>query len=148
MTTEDPRNNAPNTRGKPFPKGNPGRPKGARHRASILAEKLLAKDIEDVVVALIKAAKDGDVLAGKAILDKLLPPAKSVPVRLPLPSVSSPAEAIEALNLVIRAATNGTIDPSAAVDIARVVEGQIRAVEAGELVERIERLEEQAGMKK
>ena len=34
-------NNAPKTRGRPFQKGNPGRPLGARHKATLAAEALL-----------------------------------------------------------------------------------------------------------
>jgi hypothetical protein len=35
------RNNAAKTRGRPFEPGNPGRPKGARHKATLLAERLM-----------------------------------------------------------------------------------------------------------
>jgi hypothetical protein len=51
--------------------GNPrGRPKGARHRATILAEQLMQGDAEDVVRAVIAAAKGGDMTAAKIILDR------------------------------------------------------------------------------
>jgi hypothetical protein len=44
--TDSPRNNAAKTRGRPFAKGNPGRRKGARHRATVAAEALLDGEAE------------------------------------------------------------------------------------------------------
>ena len=39
--TETARNNAGTTRGRPFQLGNPGRPKGARHRTTLAMQALL-----------------------------------------------------------------------------------------------------------
>jgi hypothetical protein len=52
----EPRNNAQNTRGRPFQPGNPGRPKGARNRAIAALETLMGNSAEDVAQAVIKAA--------------------------------------------------------------------------------------------
>ena len=40
------RNNAVNTRGRPFAAGNPGRPKGARNKATLAVEQLLDGEAE------------------------------------------------------------------------------------------------------
>ncbi len=42
-------NNPRNTRGKPFQPGNPGRPKGSRNKRTLLAEKIMAEDLESSV---------------------------------------------------------------------------------------------------
>ena len=46
-------NNASTTRGRPFQPGNTGRPRGAKHKTTILAEKLMADDVDGVVRAVI-----------------------------------------------------------------------------------------------
>ena len=52
-------------RGRPFRKGesgNPGgRPEGSRNNATLVAERLLQTDIEDVCSAIVTAAKNGDM---------------------------------------------------------------------------------------
>lgn len=57
--------------------GNPRRkPKGAKHKASLLAEKLFENDIEMVCNQVISQAREGNLQAAKIILDRLLPPRK------------------------------------------------------------------------
>lgn len=77
-------------RGRPFPKGrsgNPaGRPKGARNKATVLAEQLMADDAENVVRAVVKAAKRGDMAAARIVLDRIVPPRKGRPVKFTVPS--------------------------------------------------------------
>ena len=43
---ETSRKNAPNTRGRPFQKGNAGRPRGSRNKATLAAEQLLDGETE------------------------------------------------------------------------------------------------------
>jgi hypothetical protein len=47
-------------RGRPFAKGNPGRPKGVRHKSTLLCKKLMRDDAKEIVQAVIVAAKAGD----------------------------------------------------------------------------------------
>jgi hypothetical protein len=77
----EPRNSAisasaPRVRGRPFQKGNPGRRPGARGKAAVLAEKLAAKDITEIVNVLVTAAKLGDVQSATLLLARLWPPPK------------------------------------------------------------------------
>ena len=53
----DPRNNAPRTRGRPFAPGNPGRPKGARHKVSRAVEALLEGEAEALTRKAVEAAE-------------------------------------------------------------------------------------------
>jgi hypothetical protein len=55
MVDETPRNSAGKTRGRPFEAGNPGKPKGARNRATRAAEALLDGESEGEVGAQIIA---------------------------------------------------------------------------------------------
>src|SRR5688500_12799175 len=83
--------------------GGPGRPAGLRNRVTVLLEKVLAADAVAVTKALIARAKDGDVQAGKAILDRLLPIARSRPITLGLPEVKSLGDVLAAQQVVIEA---------------------------------------------
>jgi len=60
-------NAAGKQRGRPFRQGvsdNPaGKPRGARHRVTLLAERMMQDDAADVVCAVLTAAKAGDMVA-------------------------------------------------------------------------------------
>ena len=58
-------------RGRPFPTGQSGNPKGkipgTRHHITLLAERLMGDDIEAVVAKVVRAAKGGDIAAARLI---------------------------------------------------------------------------------
>src|SRR4051812_28112833 len=74
--------------------GNPlGRPAGSRNKATLLLVKLIDGEGEDIVRALVTAAKSGDVSAGRALLDRLVP---AVCVRL-AGAAHTAADAVQAM---------------------------------------------------
>ena len=93
-------NSASNQRGpgKPFKKGqsgNPtGKPKGARHKTTLLAEKLMQADAEAIVKAVLDSAKGGDMTAARIILDRIAPARRDNLVSFELPKVERPADAV------------------------------------------------------
>ncbi len=133
-------------RGRPFKpgrSGNPsGRPKGSRHKLTVLAENLMEAEAEDVVRSVINAAKGGDMIAARVIIDRILPARKSRPVALELPKVETPADVVEAMTKVIEAVASGEIDPDEASTLASVLDVKRRTFETVELGERIKRIEE------
>jgi ethanolamine utilization microcompartment shell protein EutS len=141
-------NSAPNQRGRPFPKGqsgNPaGKPKGARHRLTVLAEKLMADDAEAVTRAVIAAAKSGDMQAARLILDRIAPTRKGRPVALELPSVETAADVLKALGVLVAETASGTITPEEAVMIASVFETKRKAIETVDIERRLAALEGEA----
>ena len=72
--SHDPRNNGVKTRGRPFATGNPGRPKGARHRVTVAAEALLDGEAEALTRKAIELALAGDTIALRLCLDRIIPP--------------------------------------------------------------------------
>ena len=66
---QDPRICAGNTRGKPFPAGNAGRPKGARNKATLALEVLL--DGEAVGRGEGRSKKEAEQMAARAALERL-----------------------------------------------------------------------------
>jgi hypothetical protein len=68
-----PRKYAGNTRGRPFEKGNRGRPAGSRNRVTLAIETLMGKYGEQVAARVIKRASEGDMVAARLILDRIAP---------------------------------------------------------------------------
>ena len=108
-------NSAGNQRGRPFEKGrsgNPaGKPKGARHKTTLLAEKLMQDDAEAVVKAVVNAAKGGDMTAARLVLDRIAPARRDNPVAFTLPEVTSAADAANAMGSILAAVAAGSSVP-------------------------------------
>ncbi|ARN80682.1 DUF5681 domain-containing protein [Methylocystis bryophila] len=139
--TDEPRNAAKKTRGRPFEPGNPGKPKGARRRTTQLAETLMSDDAEAIVKKVVEAAKAGDLTAARLVLDRIAPPRRDSPVRFNLPRIERPSEAAAAMTALLEAVADGEITPSEADGVARLVEGFVKTLETSELETRIAALE-------
>ena len=107
----------------PGQSGNPlGRPVGSRNKATLLLADLIDGEGEDVVRALVTAAKSGDVSAGRALLDRLVPPRKDRPVVFALPALQTATDAAKAMAALTAAVANGALMPSEATELVRMVE--------------------------
>ena len=141
-------NNASTTRGRPFEPGNPGRPRGAKHKTTILAEKLMADDVEGVVKAVIDAARTGDMAAARIILDRLVPMRKGRPVEIELPPVKTAADVLAAMAAVLDHVAEGEITPDDGATLAGILEAKRRALETVDLERRLAALETAKEMKR
>ena len=132
-------------RGRPFQKGksgNPkGKPKGKRNKATMMAEALLDGQTEQLIQKAIEMALEGDTVALRICLDRILPPRRDRPIRLTLPPMQSAQDTVTAMSHIIEAATTGQIDPYQAQNLAALVENQRKAVETLDLEQRIAALE-------
>jgi len=140
--SDEPGKNAPKTRGSPFERGNPGRPKGARHKTTILAEKLMQDDAEDIVKKVVEAAKGGDLTAARLVLDRIAPARRDGPVRFELPKIETAAQASKAMGAILEAVAAGDITPGEAGEVGKIVEGFVKTLEANEFEARLRALEE------
>jgi len=136
--------------GKPFPKGvsgNPaGKPKGARHKTTLLAEKLMQADAEAIVKAVLDSAKGGDMTAARIVLDRIAPARRDNPVSFELPKIESASDAVAASSAILQAVANGELTPGEASDVARLIDGFVKTIELVEIDERLKRLEGRAGL--
>ena len=144
MTTES--DNAGQThKGGPWAPGVSGNPAGmkvgTRHRATRLAEKLMAGDAEAVVNAVVTAAKGGDMTAARLVLDRIAPPCRGRPVRLDLPQIISAADLVRALAAVADAMARGVLSAEEAQAAAAVLEHHRKAVETFDLERRMAAIE-------
>jgi len=145
MTDTASRNNGPRTRGRPFAKGNPGRPKGARHRVTLLAEKLMHADAKAIVEAVVTAARNGDMTAARIVLDRIAPARRDSPVRFDLPEIGSAADVASAIGAVLSAVAYGEITPGEGLTLSSIVVSAGRAFELGDLATRLAEIERRLG---
>jgi len=125
---------APGTSGNP--KGRPPESGSARQIRARLAE-----DGEDVLAAVLAAAKGGDMTAARIVLDRLCPPMKptAAPVSVELPEGAGLAGTARAF---VDAAANGTLPPDVASQLVQAVGHLARVTEIDELERRIAALED------
>ena len=138
-----PRNNAPNTRGRPFAPGNPGRPRGARHRATLAAEALLDGEVEALTRKAVDLALAGDLAALRLCMERILPPRRDRPVSLALPHLRGAVDAVAAMAAINAAVADGGLTPTEAGGLASLVAAYVKAIEVSELERRMAALEAQ-----
>jgi hypothetical protein len=93
-----------------FTFGNPGKPRGARHRTSREIEQLLEGAAEEVAQYIIGAARCGSLEAQKWILDRCAPARKGRAVVLDdFPEIRGPDDIAPALAAIATAVAEGVI---------------------------------------
>jgi hypothetical protein len=131
--------------GQPFQPGQSGNPNGrqpgARNRVSALALKLMGADAESIILALIEAAKGGDVAAIRLVLERLAPLPRNRPVQFTMPAIKTTADLAEAMGTILQAAADGSVTPDEAVAIGSLIEIRRRTIETVEHAARIAALE-------
>ncbi|NNG59782.1 hypothetical protein [Sphingomonas paucimobilis] len=138
MTT---RNTGEKTRGRPFERGNPGKPKGARSHVTRAIEVMLAGQHEQLTQVAIDKALEGDTVALRLCLDRLAPPRKDTPITIDLPAVASAADAVTASAAVLAAVAAGECTPDEGGRVMALLTAHKAIVEAGDLEQRIAALE-------
>lgn len=134
------RNNGRNTDGT-FGPGNPGRPKGARHKATTAALALLDGQAEALTQKAIETALAGDTVALRLCLDRIAPPRKDAPVSFALPKMDTAQDAAKAAGAVVDAVALGDLTPIEAAQIMGLIETYRRTLETCDLEARVAALE-------
>lgn len=130
-----------NSKGR-FTSGNPGRPRGARNKATLAAEKLLQGEAEDLTRAAIELAKAGDSTALRLCLERIVPPIKEASIQLDdLPSIDSASDLPKAVAALLSAVAGGRLTPSEAKTMAGVIGEVGKALELHDIEERLAELE-------
>ena len=105
--------------------GNPaGKPRGARHKTTLMAERLMQDDAEKIVNAVIAAARNGDMMAAKIILDRIAPVRRSH--SFDLPKIECPDDEVAARAAILSAVADGSLTPGEAVGISQLIEALVR----------------------
>jgi hypothetical protein len=139
---QQPRINAPKTRGRPFQPGNPGRPRGSRGKATVAAQVLLDGEAKTLTRKAIDLAKEGDTTALRLCLERIVPPRKDRPVSFAIPLIANANEAASLMSALVAAVASGAVMPSEASEVAKVIAGYVEALKTSELENRLRLLEE------
>lgn len=141
----DTRNNGDTTGGRDaagrFTAGNPGRPPGARHKATRAALALLDGEAEALTRQAVTLALEGDTTALRLCLERIAPPKRDAPVTFDLPPMQSAADAAKAAGAVLDAVALGDLTPTEGAHIMGLVETYRRTLETTELEARVTALE-------
>ncbi|WP_295446494.1 DUF5681 domain-containing protein [uncultured Thiodictyon sp.] len=122
----------------PGQSGNPaGMKPGTPNRAAKLRD-AIAKDLPEIVAALVEQAKAGDVQVARLLMDRALPALRPVaaPVAVPLGN-----DLTQASGAVLAALSTGEIATDQASDLAAVLSALARVREITELESRVAALE-------
>ena len=126
-----------------FAQGNPGRPKGARHKVTRAIEELLEGQSEAITQKAIDLGLAGDPTALRLCLERIAPLRKDATVSFDLPAIKSAKEAAEAAQAVLRAVSIGEVTPLEGVTVMGLVERYCKALERSEIEARSTALEAQ-----
>jgi hypothetical protein len=136
-----PGRNADGTFAKGF-SGNPaGKPKGARHRATRLAEALIDDHGELLVRQALSMAMAGDPTAMRLCLERLISPRRERPAEFALPIIRRAADVVEATNAIAAAVAAGELSTSEAANMGALVANVGKAVELVDIEKRLAALE-------
>ena len=124
-----------------FTQGNPGRPHGTRHKATVAALALLDGEAEALTRKAIDLALAGDGAALRLCLERIAPPRRDAPVAFNLPPMQSAADAAAAAGAVLEAVALGDLTPTEGAHVMALVETFRRTLEATELEARLTALE-------
>jgi len=124
-----------------FGLGNPGKPKGTRHKATRAALALLDGEAEALTRQAVTLALEGDTTALRLCLERIAPAKRDAPVTFDLPPMQSAADAAKAAGAVLDAVALGDLTPTEGAHIMGLVETYRRTLETTELEARVAALE-------
>jgi len=139
------RKNAKKTQtiGKPFAKGNAGRPKGALNKTTLAAQALLDGESERLTRKAVSMALKGNMAALRLCMERICPPRRERALSLELPTVEDATDLPKLTGAVMSSVTEGKLTPEEGARLMAMAVGHGRALEVYELERRVKALEEQ-----
>jgi hypothetical protein len=129
-------------RGRPFQRGNPGRPLGSKNRVTQTLEQLAEGRAEQIFQKVSELAQAGDVSCLRMILDRIWPPRKAQPINVTLPPINSSQDALDAIAAICTALGEGRLTPDEITALSSVVGRSIQVIELKDIERRIAALEQ------
>ena len=124
--------------------GNPGgRPKGSLNKATLASQALLDGEAEALTRKVVELAKDGNLMALRLCLERLLPPRKDRPISFTLPKIKRPEDIPLALQAIVEAVAQGEITPGEAQALMAMLDTYRKGLEMTDLETRISALEKE-----
>jgi hypothetical protein len=124
--------------------GNPsGRPKGALNKATLATQALLDGEAEALTRKVVELAKEGNPVALRLCLERLLPPRKDRHVNFTLPRIKGAQDLVKALGAILEAVARGEITPGEGQTLTGMLDGYRKGLETADLETRIAALEKE-----
>jgi hypothetical protein len=124
--------------------GNPsGRPKEALNKTSLASQALLDGEAEALTRKVVELAKDGNLMALRLCLERLLPPRKDRPISFTLPKIQRPEDIPLALQAIVEAVAQGEITPGEGHTLTAMLDSYRRGLETTDLEARVKALEKE-----
>lgn len=124
-----------------FAAGNPGKPRGTRHKATQAALALLDGEAGALTRKAVEMALAGDTTALRLCLERIAPPRRDAPVQFTLPRMATALDAAKAAGAVLEAVAAGELTPTEGAHLMALVETYRRTLETTELEARVAALE-------
>lgn len=119
-----------------------GRPKGSRNKRTLLVEKMLEGELENMVTVLLRLAQEGDTRALIEVLSRIAPARKGAVITIDgFPRITSVHDVPAALARLAEGVAAGAISPEEAQAVATVLNQFVNAAETVELHQRVTALE-------
>ena len=137
-------------RGRPFAPGNKlgrGRPAGSRNKATIVLQQMLDEKGVAIMAKAQVMALQGDHVALRLCVDRLLPPRKESLVQFKLPAVRTADDLGRALEAVLQGIANGKLTPAEGECLSAVLERRRKSIETAEIEARVRVLEDRGLVK-
>ena len=113
-----------------------------------MLEALLEEEAAAIGRKVIDLAKEGDRVALRLCMERLLPVKRERVITIDLQPINSAADAKKAMAAIIASAARGELSPSEASQFSEMIHAYIRAAEGTDLEKRLEALERTHGSKK
>jgi hypothetical protein len=124
--------------------GNPsGRPKGALNKTTLATQALLDGEAEALTRKVLELAKNGNPMALRLCLERLLPPRKDRPINFTLPKIEGAADLPKALGAILEAVAQGAITPGEGHTLTVMIEAYRKGLEAADFEARLTALEKE-----
>jgi hypothetical protein len=122
-------------RGRPFEPGNPGRPPGARNKATQAIEQLAEGQAETLGQKVIELALGGNVACLRMLLDRVCPIRKTTNVAVP--EIECAYDLFAAMKAIWTAIADGQLTAEEAAALCVVLDRSIKAVELNDIEARV-----------
>jgi hypothetical protein len=128
---------------KPGQSGNPkGKPKGALNQTTRAAQAILDGEAQALTRKAVELAQEGNVIALKLCLERIMPPRKDRPIILELPQIEGVGDIPIILQAVLKAVAGGEITPQEGQAVASMIEAYRKGAELADIEARITALEQ------
>jgi hypothetical protein len=138
-------NAAGKQRGRPFVRGKSGNPagkvRGTRNKVTVACEGLMGQYAQQVTARVVKRAAEGDMVAARLILDRVVPIRRGRPVRLKLPDLVDAASVMAAQAALLSEVARGNLTPEEAESVSAMLGAYLKTVETVDIDRRLRDVE-------